>query len=178
MGLICTGCLSHTVMDSVCVCSWCFCSSGPVAALAGVPVDEARLAVVNVGVSLEALEVGGFISWILIQAIKAALTKGGYGVLGGGRCWGGGGLRGEACRISINVTIRHKLNWPDSMWSPKSLTNIYYFRVNIFTSQRTNRLWIILTDGICWVVQCIKYWKMMFNITGFWNHYIYIYIYL
>lgn len=84
-------------MDSVCVCSSCFCGSGPVAALAGVPVDEARLAAVQVGVSPEALEVGGRISCVLIQAIRATTTEVGYGVPGGGGGWGSGGLRWEAC---------------------------------------------------------------------------------
>lgn len=55
----------------------------------------------NVGVSLEALEVGAFIGQVLIQAIGAALAEGGYGVLGGGWGWGGGGFRGEACKNSI-----------------------------------------------------------------------------
>lgn len=73
--------------------------SGPVAALAGVPVDEARLAAVQVGVSLEALEVGGLISYVLIQAIGAATAEVCHRVPGGGGGRGGGGLWGEACRI-------------------------------------------------------------------------------
>lgn len=39
-----------------------FWSSGPVATLAGVIVDETRLATVKVSIPLEALEVGGLIS--------------------------------------------------------------------------------------------------------------------
>lgn len=53
----------------------------------------------QVGVSLEALEVGGLISDILIQAIGAATAEVGDGVPGGSGAWGGGGLWREAYRI-------------------------------------------------------------------------------
>lgn len=92
--------LSYTFIDSVCVCS--AFGSWPVAALAGVPVDEARLAAVQIGVSLEALEVSGLISYVFIQAIGAPAAEVCNGVPGGGGGWCCGGLWGEAC------TIRHR----------------------------------------------------------------------
>ncbi len=76
------------------------CGSGPVAALAGVRVDEARLAVVQEGVSQEALVVSVHISWVRIQAIRAAIAEVDSGILGGRGSWGGAGLWGEACRIT------------------------------------------------------------------------------
>lgn len=54
----------------------------------------------QVGDSLEALEVSGLIRWVLIQAIGAAMAVAGNGVPGGSRGWGGGGLWGEAYRIT------------------------------------------------------------------------------
>lgn len=82
-------------MDLVFVCSP-VCGSGPVAALAGVPEDEAGLAAVQVGISEEALEVGGLIGYVLIQAVGAATAELFNGVPGGGGGWGGGGLWGKA----------------------------------------------------------------------------------
>lgn len=79
--------------------SYIFMDSWPVAALAWVPVDEARLAALQVGDSLEALEVCALVSCVLIQAIRAATAEVCQGVSGGGGSWGGGGLWGEACRI-------------------------------------------------------------------------------
>lgn len=49
--------------------------SWPVAALAGVVIDQAGLAVMQVGVSVQALEKRGLISYILIQAIGATAAK-------------------------------------------------------------------------------------------------------
>lgn len=69
-----------------------FCSSGPVATLAGVIEDEARLAVLKVSVSLEALEVGGLISRVLVQPIRTAKAKVCSGISGGGGTWCSGGL--------------------------------------------------------------------------------------
>lgn len=79
-------------------------ASWPVAALAGVHVDEAGLAAVQVGVSLEALEVSGLISRILIQAVWATTAEVCRGVSGGGGAGGGGRLWWETCRIRILVT--------------------------------------------------------------------------
>lgn len=73
------------------------CGLGPVAALAGVPIDEARLAALQVCVSLDAVEVCGLVSQVLIQAIGAATAEVCNGVQGGGGGFGGGGLWGEAC---------------------------------------------------------------------------------
>lgn len=67
--------------------SSCFCDLGPVTALAGVPVDESRLAVVKVGVSLEALEIGVFFSWVLIQPIRTAMAEVTRRVSSCGRGW-------------------------------------------------------------------------------------------
>lgn len=69
-----------------------FWISGPVATLAAVIVDEIRLAVMKVGVPLEALEVGGLISWVLIQPIRTAMAKVCNGISGGGGARCGGGL--------------------------------------------------------------------------------------
>lgn len=74
--------------------------SGPVAALAGVHVDEAGLTAVQEGVSLEALEVGCLICHILIQAIGAAHAEVCQRVPGGGGARGCGGLWGESYKIS------------------------------------------------------------------------------
>lgn len=79
----------------------CACRSvgrcGPVTALAGVPEDEAGLAVVQVRVSSETLEVGALIGRVLIQTIGAAEAEVFGGVPGGGGRFGGGGLWGKAC---------------------------------------------------------------------------------
>lgn len=75
--------------------------SWPVAALAGVHVDQAGLAALQVGVSVEALEKRVPISYILIQAIGATAAKVCHGVPGGGGCRGGGGLWSKTC------TVRH-----------------------------------------------------------------------
>lgn len=82
-------------------CGSCFCGSGPVAALAGVPVDETGLTVVQVCVSLEALEVGGLISRVLIKAIGEAPAEVSHGVPGSGGGWSCGGLWGEACSQTL-----------------------------------------------------------------------------
>lgn len=76
------------------------CDSRPVAALAGVPVDEAGLAAVQVGVPLEALEVGGLICHVLIQTIRPAAAEGSNRILGCGGTRGGGGFRGEALQVN------------------------------------------------------------------------------
>lgn len=75
--------------------------SWPVAALAGVHVDQAGLAVLQVGDSAKALEKRVPISYVLIQAIGATTAKVCNGVPGGGGCTGGGGFGWETC------TVRH-----------------------------------------------------------------------
>lgn len=96
-------CLIHTL---------CLCGSWPVAALAGVPVDETRLAAVQVGVSPEALEIGGLVSYVLVQSVRAALTEVSNGVPGGCWTWGGGGLWAKACVIrEIKITLYTRLKY-------------------------------------------------------------------
>lgn len=51
----------------------------------------------QVGVAMEALEVGIAVSDVYIQAIGTPRAEGGDGVPGGNRGLRGGGLRGEAC---------------------------------------------------------------------------------
>ena len=93
MILVIIHCLIHLCYSS------CFHGSGPIAALARIPVDEAGLAMVQVGVSLEALKVGGLISYVFIQAVRAAMAEVSHGVPGSGGGMGCGGLWGEPCRV-------------------------------------------------------------------------------
>lgn len=58
----------------------------PVAAFAGINIDQAWLAPVQVGVPTEALEVGGGISRVWVQTIRFSSAKGGNRVWGSG--WG------------------------------------------------------------------------------------------
>lgn len=68
------------------------CDSRPVAALAAVHVDEAGLAALHVGDSIETLEKRALVSRILIQAIGATAAEVSQGVPGGGGCRRDGGL--------------------------------------------------------------------------------------
>lgn len=79
--------------------------SRPVAALAAVHVDQARLAVLHVGDSFEALEKRGLISRVLVQAVGATATEVSQGVPGGGGCGRHGGLWRETCRNEQKITI-------------------------------------------------------------------------
>lgn len=83
--------------------------SGKVAALAGVPVDESRLAPVQIGVPHEALEVGVLVVDVLVQAVRTPGAEGGHGVLGGGGARSGGGLRGKAyeSRDETDITTEY-----------------------------------------------------------------------
>lgn len=71
-------------------------NSGPVTALAGINIDQAGLAFVQVGVATETLEVGGVVEDVDIQAVWASGAEAEDGVRGGGGCPSGGGLGGEA----------------------------------------------------------------------------------
>lgn len=63
----------------------------PVAAFAGINIDQAWLAPVQVGISTETLEVGGGISRVWVQTIRFSRAKVGNRVWGSG--WGTSGGR-------------------------------------------------------------------------------------
>lgn len=71
-------------------------NSGPVTALAGINIDQAGLAFVQVGVATETLEVGGVVEDVDIQAVWASGAEAEDGVSGGGGGPSCCGLGGEA----------------------------------------------------------------------------------